>query len=221
MNTKYPRSMHFPFSPGATSDDRISDQYDFLENKEIVISEKLDGQNNMISNKGVYARSHATFTEHPWDRAIWDIQRRIKDALDDEHIFGENMYAIHSLEYNKLTSPFYIFGVRVKGEWVSWDDVEEYSYILDIPTVPILFKGHTNDIKNKVLELVKNPSQLDASDVRTGNKMMEGVVCRNSNRFMTEDFSKNLLKWVRKDHVNTDEHWTKNWKKANINWIGY
>ena len=90
-NTKYPRSLHFPFSLSITSDDRISDQYDFLENKEIVISEKLDGQNDMISNKGVYARSHATFTEHPWDRAIWDIQRRIKDTLhDDEHIFGEN-----------------------------------------------------------------------------------------------------------------------------------
>ena len=127
IGTKYPRSLHFPFSPGTTSDDRISDDYSFLENRDIVITEKLDGQNDMICKGGVYARSHATFTEHSWDRPIWEVQKRIKHILsEDEHIFGENMYAIHSLEYKKLISPYYIFGVRVKGEWVSWDEGSGY-----------------------------------------------------------------------------------------------
>lgn len=26
------------------------------------------------------------------------------------------------------------------------------------------------------------------------------------------------MKWVRKGHVQTDEHWTRNWKKAKINY---
>jgi hypothetical protein len=34
--TKYPRTYHFPFSLGATNDDRVSEEYNFLENKEVV-----------------------------------------------------------------------------------------------------------------------------------------------------------------------------------------
>lgn len=218
-NTKYPRSMHFPFSPGTTSDDRISSDYSMFENRENVYTEKLDGQNDCISKLGVHARSHATFTEHPWDRAIWEIHTRIKNSLNsNEYIFGENMYAIHSLEYSKLTSPFYMFGVRVNDEWLSYDDMLEYAYILELPTAPLLFRGTTDDVKSKVLELVKQPSVLDAHDVVNGTEMMEGLVCRNSSSFKQDVFSDNLLKWVRKDHVNTDVHWTKNWKKANINY---
>jgi len=44
-NTKYFRSYHFPFSKGSTSDDRISRDYSFLENREVIITEKLDGEN--------------------------------------------------------------------------------------------------------------------------------------------------------------------------------
>jgi hypothetical protein len=31
----------------------------------IVITEKLDGENNAMTNKGVYARSHTDFTIYP------------------------------------------------------------------------------------------------------------------------------------------------------------
>lgn len=34
--------------------------------------------------------------------------------------------------------------------------------------------------------------------------------------FHNDDFAENVMKWVRKDHVQTDEHWTRNWKKAKI-----
>lgn len=219
MKTKYPRTLHFPWSPGTTSDDRISKGYDFLEKTPIVITEKLDGQNDGMNSHGVYARSHATFTEHPWDRAIWDIHARIKGNLDtDTFIFGENMYAIHSLHYKLLESYYYIFGVRVKDEWLSWDDVEEWAYILDLPTVPVLYKGTTNDIKSLVLQHVQTHSVLDAYDTIHGNPMKEGCVVRLQNNFNTEKFQKSVLKWVRKDHVNTDEHWTKNWKRQPLKW---
>jgi hypothetical protein len=219
MKTKYPRTMHFPFSPGTTSDDRISKYFDFLENVPIVMTEKLDGQNDGMNSHGVYARSHATFTEHPWDRAIWDIHARIKGNLDsDTFIFGENMYAIHSLEYKLLESYYYVFGVRVKDEWLHWDDVEEWAYILDLPTVPVLYKGTTDDIKSLVLQHVQTPSVLDAYDTVHGKPMKEGCVTRIQESFKTEDFERSLLKWVRKDHVNTDEHWTRNWKRQPLKW---
>ena len=45
---------------------------------------------------------------------------------------------------------------------------------------------------------------------------IEGVVVRNIESFPLDDFSKNVVKYVRKNHVQTDEHWKKNWKRAKL-----
>jgi hypothetical protein len=44
----------------------------------------------------------------------------------------------------------------------------------------------------------------------------EGIVARVAGMFHNDDFSTNVLKWVRKDHVTTTEHWQRNWKKAKL-----
>jgi hypothetical protein len=35
----------------------------------------------------------------------------------------------------------------------------------------------------------------------------EGYVVRNADKFHYDDFSSNVAKWVRKNHVQTDTHW--------------
>lgn len=67
-STKYPRTYHFPFSPGATSDDKIVDDrwFEYLKGKELVISEKLDGSNTAIMQSGVYSRSHTAPSVNEW-----------------------------------------------------------------------------------------------------------------------------------------------------------
>ena len=56
MSEKYPKTPHLPFSPGINSDDITLDSKhcnQFL-NKEIVITEKLDGGNcQLYQNKGL------------------------------------------------------------------------------------------------------------------------------------------------------------------------
>ena len=48
-------------------------------------------------------------------------------------------------------------------------------------------------------------------------KEKEGCVIRKANAFTDEQgFEKNVCKYVRANHVQTDEHWTKNWKKAEL-----
>ena len=101
--SKYNRTYHFPFSPGATNDDRIANSMSNLIGQEIVITEKLDGENTGMTRGGVYARSHADYTTSPWSREVRQIHDRIKfDILEDVFIFGENMEGIHSIEYNIL-----------------------------------------------------------------------------------------------------------------------
>lgn len=210
--SKYARTYHLPWSPGSTNDDRISDSVESLIGIDIVITEKLDGENCGMTKGGVYARSHAAYTTSPWSREVRQIHQRIANDLDEGvFLFGENMEGIHSIEYSNLKSYFYIFGVRDNNIWIPWEGVEEYSILLDIPTVPVLFKGSVSsekELKQLTDSLVKQPSELGGQ--------REGIVVRNANMFHNDDFSTNVMKWVRKGHVQTDEHWTRNWVKAKI-----
>ena len=211
--SKYGRTYHLPWSPGTTSDDRISKSVESLLGIDIVVTEKLDGENCGMTDGGVYARSHATFTTSAWSREVRSLHKQsIENSLGEGvFLFGENMEGIHSIEYLNLTSYFYIFGVRDNGIWIPWSKVEEYSYLLDLPTVPVLFRGKVEtekELKDLTEDLVSQPSALG------GNR--EGIVVRNAGEFSNEDFGSNVMKWVRKGHVTTGEHWTRNWVKAKI-----
>jgi len=212
--SKYNRTYHLPWSPGATNDDRISSDVSPLIGIDIVITEKLDGENCGMTDNGVYARSHAAFTTSPWSREVRNLHKILVEGQlgDGVYLFGENMEGIHSIEYTNLTSYFYLFGVRDNNIWVPWEKVEEYSYLLDIPTVPVLFKGIVNSEK----ELKELTEKLASENSKLGGKR-EGIVVRNADMFHNDDFSSNVMKWVRKGHVQTDEHWTRNWQKAKLN----
>lgn len=212
--SKYPRSYHLDFSPGATSDDKIADYIDSLIGIRIIISEKIDGENTGMNNDGVYARSHASFTTSTWSREVRQIHnQKVNGNLEEGvYIFGENMEGIHSINYTDMSSYFYIFGVRDNDTWLSWDKVEEYSYLLDIPIVPVLFDGLVNSKKELteiVTRIMSKPSELG------GEK--EGIVIRKYEEFQNDDFANCLQKWVRKNHVTTTKHWTRTWKKAQLN----
>lgn len=209
---KYPRTYHLPYSPGATNDDKINDKNNLI-GKHIVITEKLDGENSAMTDDGVYARSHVSFTKSEWSKEIRKIhEEKVRYNLGQGvYLFGENLEGIHSINYNNLKSYFYIFGIRDNNIWVSWETVEEYSYLLDIPVVPVLFNGILNtedDLKLMINDLMDKPSELG------GEK--EGIVIRNAGIFHNDYFYDNVLKYVRKDHVKTDIHWTKNWKKSKL-----
>lgn len=211
--TKYPRTYHFDFSPGTTSDDRIAKDFTNIIGKNIVITEKLDGENNSFTSEGVYARSHTDFTISPWSAKVRQLHSTLKGTIsEDLYIFGEAMSAIHSIEYQNLTSNFYMFGARYQGNWSCWEEVEDYAFLLDLPTVPVLFQGTIDsykELKQLIEILVNQPSSLGG--------IREGVVARVARNFTDAEFAECVFKWVRKDHVTTTAHWTKNWKWAKIN----
>ena len=85
ISEKYGRTYHYPFSPGTTSDDRINHTYweDIQRIKTLVHTEKLDGENNCLSQWGVFARSHAAPTTSPWTRQLRERWELIKNDLGD------------------------------------------------------------------------------------------------------------------------------------------
>lgn len=244
---KYCRSLHADISLGTTSDDRFMPKgyvAAFANMPELVLTEKLDGQNNCFSKRGVFARSHTAPTEHPWDKPMRERWGLIKNDLNNLEIFGENMYGIHSIAYNKLESYFYVFAVREGDQWLSWEEVKFYATLLDFPTVPeiaiktplsaLLKEGQS---EGRILEewfvanlgmtweeSVETEGLLGGYDPATQKPCSEGFVIRNADSFetnagnlpvATNEFD-SLFKLVRASHVQTDVHWTKTWKPAKL-----
>ncbi len=227
ISRKYGRSYHFDFSEGTTSDDRINYEWRTHVQKfeNIVHTEKLDGENTCLSELGVFARSHAAPTTHPWADHLKIKQSMIASDLkaNNLEIFGENLYALHSIVYPKLDDHFYVFGVRVLDKWLSWEEVKWYAGFFDFKVAPELLIQSTKDtelIKNTVIEFTKQPSVFGSLQNNTDPLIectREGVVSRNTEAYDVDSFSENLFKIVRKNHVQTDSHWSKKIVRARLN----
>lgn len=223
ISRKYGRTYHYPFSPGTTSDDRINYhiQEDISQIETLVHTEKLDGENNCLNHFGVFARSHAAPSETPWTRHLRERWAMIKHDLGDLDVFGENLYAVHSIVYPRIDAYFYVFAIREKDQWLSWEEVQFYAHLLDFPTVPEL-AVQTQPFTIAAIEADVNqwaaqPSLLGSNDALTGESCTrEGIVTRNADGFPISDHSRNVFKYVRKGHVKTDEHWTRNWQRARL-----
>lgn len=247
---KFGRILHAQISLGTTSDDRfIPNGYveAFSKMRSLVITEKLDGQNDCFKKEGVFARSHVAPSVLPWDKPMRERWELIKNDLGELELFGENMYGVHSIAYKNLESYYYMFAVREKGVWLSWEEVKWYANMFDFPTVPeipikIQLKDFIKDKQgveeNKIFsdwlkinlgmtweESINTPGVLGGYDPKTGKDASEGFVIRNIDGYESrnsgilevhENEFNNLLKLVRKGHVKTDEHWTKNWKSATL-----
>lgn len=235
ISRKYGRTYHYGFSQGTTSDDRLNfDWYEDIQKLEQVVhTEKMDGENTCLNSIGVFARSHAAPTRHVWSEWLKPIQQSILSDLKSEEldIFGENMYAKHAIEYLDIEKHFYVFGMRKNGMWLSWEEVKFIADLFDMETAPELGiwtpSDYTKEDYQKGIEdIVSQPStfrSIHAAGDEIGQPCtMEGLVTRNINEFPATDRGginqNHVFKWVRKDHVKTDAHWSKNWQRAMLKW---
>ena len=78
---------------------------------------------------------------------------------------------------------------------------------LDIEVVPVLHRGRFSslaELDGRVQAAHEEPSCIG------GEK--EGVVIRTEQGFTAGEFARRVCKSVRRGHVRTDEHWTRNWR---------
>ena len=193
FSVKYPRTFHFEFSQGQTNDDKI--QYDLsnFEGKEIVITEKMDGENTTMTNEKYYARSLDS-NNHSTRNYVKGIWGKIKHEIPNEfRICGENLFAKHSIAYQNLADYFLCFSIWQNDMCLSWNETLEYCELLNLKTVPVLWKGKFD------LNFINNFS--------VNTEIQEGFVVRLADNFLLQDFNKSVVKWVRLNHVETDEHW--------------
>jgi len=205
MSAKYPRSFHLPWSPGGTSDDKRMVDVSALLGVPIVVTEKCDGSNLTYTSKSVFSRSHAGPPSHPSFDLAKATHGRIRHLISDGiSVFCEFCYAVHSIAYGGLPAHSLVFGVRddVRSLWWDWDMVAAQAAELGLPTVPVLHRG----VVSGEAELEALTTAL-AGDPSVFGGEREGVVVRVAGEFPDAAFSRSLAKWVRADHVRTDDHW--------------
>lgn len=205
---KYPRTPHAPWSPGRSDDDIGIVDFSKFIGKDIIISEKIDGESSSFYHDYYHARS---LDSRHHDSRCWiksyhaNICRNIPPQL---RICGENLYAFHSIFYTKLPTYFFVFGIYDEHNYcLSWEETVEYCDLLGLSTVPVLYKGKFD------LDFIKSfwngkgtyPTYSDKE--RKIPCEAEGYVVRLQEQFHYDDFNKNCFKYVRKSHVQTDEHW--------------
>ena len=219
-SAKYPRSLHWPSSPGTTSDDRFITQAQALAflNVETVLTEKLDGGNTTITRDAFFARSHGGEPAHPSFNLLRTLHKNYLCRAIDKNIsvFAEWCFAVHSIRYSMLQDYLNVIAVRndETGEWWDWDEVCLMADHLGFPTVPVLLRGTFTDIGalEKTMTTFSGLSSL-YGPTREGVvlRKVKGVAEIKDERGLCLD---GLAKWVREDHVQTDEHWSK--KKVEI-----
>ncbi|ROP36045.1 RNA ligase family protein [Saccharothrix texasensis] len=193
MRTPYPRTPHLPWSPGASADDvRVAD-LDAMRGREVVVTEKLDGENTTLYADGVHARSLDS-AHHPSRSWVKALQGRIGARVPGGwRICGENVYARHSIGYADLESWFYGFSVWDGDRCLDWDRTARFLRDLGVPVPPVLWRGVFDERALRRL--------------RVDTARQEGFVVRTVDGFERADFGRRVAKWVRAHHVRTDAHW--------------
>jgi hypothetical protein len=225
MYQKYQRTLHAPWSPGATSDDRIHENMNMFVDREVIVPVKLDGENTNLYRDHMHARSLDT-GYHPsrdWIRTFHgNMAHTIPHGM---RICGENMYAKHSIHYQNLKTYFYVFSIwDENNRALSWDDTLMWCELLELTPVPVLYRGTyseyvlrhiydwaTGTASTKACAMPELRDEIRAKYVaEMGDDILEGWVMRLTDGFGYDDFATSLAKFVRPNHVQSDdEHWTK------------
>ena len=213
---KYPRTPHVSWSGTMSDDDRRLENINSFIGREVVVTEKLDGEGCTLYNDGMHART-LNHTYHPSRAWLQALQAMIASQIPDGmRITGENVYAKHSIHYQSLSSYFYVYGIFENGYCLPWYDVEEicqymtYSlkvrnkYLGDqvqtfhLETVPVLYRGIWDE--EKVKSCYTGVSKFGGDQ--------EGYVVRIAEGFVDVLFPLSVAKMVRPNHViENDEHW--------------
>jgi hypothetical protein len=191
---KYPRTPHLPWSFGYTDDDVILQNAKYFENQEIVVTEKLDGENTTMYTDYIHARSinSRSHISREWVKKLHaNISYLIPSGW---RLCGENLYARHSIPYDNLESYFYLLSIwDDQNICQNWLQTLEWAELLGLKTPREFYRGLWDE------KLISNLS-IDTA-------CCEGYVVRTVQAFSYDLFNQRVAKWVRKEHVATNEHW--------------
>jgi RNA ligase (TIGR02306 family) len=130
--------------------------YVFEEGEEVVITEKIEGENCafVYTEDRLWVRSRNWFKRNDPDSRWWDIPRRLNleeklKAFPGLVIWGECYGSVKGWKYDcqvvngRIERKFRVFDIwEIKhNRFLQWSEVEDICQKLELETVPILYKG--------------------------------------------------------------------------------
>lgn len=220
--TKYPRTPHLFGSKGTDDDKHLgeTESNKFIADCSLIVEEKIDGTNVGVhfSDSGeqvLQCRGHLiTEGMHPQYDLFkqWATVKRLvmEEMLGDRYIlFGEWVYARHSIHYRKLSHYFFEFDIYDKRDRVFLDLKTRLSMLAGtgIQTVPVV---HIGKLSRSKLEGLVGSSKFDSHFenpvTHRVDSLMEGLYLRTeSNGVVT-----GRAKYVRPafvEKVKQSTHW--------------
>lgn len=191
---KYPRTPHLFGSKGTDDDKHLgeADSNRFITDDSLIVEEKIDGTNVGIHFSGdgnlvLQCRGHLiTEGMHP-QYDLFKQWARVKRYTLEERLgirfilFGEWVYARHSVFYRQLPHYFFAFDIHDK-EAEAFLDLEQRLKLLEgagIETVPVV---HVGALKRTELEGLigssRFDSQLENPVTNQTDNLMEGLYLR-------------------------------------------
>ena len=206
MKTKYPRTYHLPWSQGATDDDKTHSAAAIermFAGQEVVVTEKLDGENTTVYATGeCHARSVDSAAHESRDYVRGKAREIGFCGLPSGwRLLGENLFAKHSIVYDRLPDYFIVFGVADEHNVARpWDEVEDWANLIGLPHAPVVWRGVWN--AHAIERLYPFQSAFSSTN------LAEGYVVRDAGTFPMSQFDKHVAKFVRRGHVQADSvHW--------------
>jgi len=222
--TKYPRTMNLPWSQSNSSDDVWWSDTTAFDGREVVMTEKLDGECTTVYPDGhTHARSIDS-KHHPsrsWMKSFAaTFAYRIPQNF---RICGENVYAYHSIFYDQLPSYFFVYGIYNDNLCLPWDKVEAICEDLGLQTVPVLWRGVWDEktVRERWVEGLECNGTFPTFALAEDSHEVpvpefprdflpceaEGYVVRATEGFLYEQFRTHCAKYVRANHVQTSQNW--------------
>lgn len=187
---KYPRIPHLQWSKGNTPDDEIVSDTNHFNNREVVVTIKIDGENTSLYSDGHYHARSMDSNHHPSQSWVKQMHAKIAWQFPEGWRFcGENAYAKHTIHYNNLESYFFVFSIWNENNiCLGWNDTEEWCSLLGLKTVPVIYRGVWDE------EAIR----MCCPETYNGD-LVEGYVVRFAELFKYEDFNRCVAKYVKKE----------------------
>jgi len=201
ISARVPAWVHAHGGSRAKYDLEVADNHNYFVDDILV-----HNSNALLTSSGVAARNASTADHKSFD-LLKAMHVPIKHLVPEGiQVFGEWLYARHSIHYSgELTLPslFQVFAVykRPTQMWLEWAKVQEWAAKLGFETVTVLSKIQEPNVQKLIYQLTR----LGNSVIEKGH---EGIVVRNTYPFHYGQFQSNIAKFVRLNHVTTDEHWS-------------
>jgi hypothetical protein len=191
---KYPRTPHLFGSKGTDDDKHMgeAESQRFIADPSLIVEEKLDGTNVGIhfhsnGEMVLQCRGHLiTEGMHPQYDLFkqWAVIKRRdwEDCLLDQYIlFGEWLFARHSVHYRQLTHYFYEFDIydKAAGAFLSLQRRLALIESLGVQTVPVLHVGQLDrDQLSGLIGISKFDSRFENPISGQTDRLMEGLYLR-------------------------------------------